>query len=90
VHENWVYDLAARAASSPATRSEAPAASSARRCSAGIAEHREPEHRRTPRRDAPKRTLPPANRRRPQDGERRSKAAPPPRGGDEPQPRLFE
>ena len=89
VHENWVYDQAASG--------ELPSykLGDARRfvreeVSGWIAEHREPEHHRAPCRGAQKRTVPPANRRRAQDGERRSKAAPPPRSVDDPQPRLFE
>ncbi len=89
VHENWVYDLAARG-ELPSYKIGGTRRFIREEVDGWIAEHREPAHHRAPRRGAPRRTLPPTNRRHAQDGERRSKAAPPPRSGDDPQPRLFE
>lgn len=89
VHENWVYDLAARG-ELPSYKIGGTRRFVREEVHGWIGEHREPEHPRAPRRSAPKRTVPPANRRRAQDGERRSKAAEPQRSGDDPQPRLFE
>ena len=89
VHENWVYDLAARG-ELPSYKIGGSRRFVREEVFGWIAEHREPEHHRAPRRGAPKRTVPPANRRRAQDGARRSKAAHPPRSGDDPQPRLFD
>ena len=89
VHENWVYDQAV-SGGLPRYKIGGSRRFVREEVFGWIAEHREPEHHRAPRRGAPKRTVPPANRRRAQDGARRSKAAHPPRSGDDPQPRLFE
>lgn len=89
VHENWVYDLAA-CGELPSYKIGGTRRFVREEIHGWIGEHREPEHHRPPHRLAPKRTAPPANRNRAQDGGRRSNTAPPPRGGDDPQPRLFE
>lgn len=89
VHENWVYDLAARG-ELPSYKIGGTRRFVREEVDGWIAEHREPEHHRAPSHAAPKRTVPPANRRRAQDRKRRSKAAPPAHSGESPQPRLFE
>jgi excisionase family DNA binding protein len=84
VHENWVYDQAASGAL-PSYKIGGTRRFVREEVLSWIAEHREPGRGRS----TVGRIARPANRRRPQDGVRRSRAAPPSRS-DDPQPRLFE
>jgi excisionase family DNA binding protein len=91
VHENWVYDQAA-SGELPSYKIGGTRRIDRDELRGWIAEHRESENRREPRRrGGQKRATAGADRRRPQDRKRQSKAEQPPsEAGNDPQPRLFD